>query len=280
MKAINTLLFCTSIVSLTHACEQVHTKKTPIMTQQNNASVPTKDVLTFIEQNLPPVGLAMADPYQSGITIYSIERVAEKLKQQDYSSVLEHVWAELDVKSKKDWLIQKATEGHPLLMIELGKLLAAQDSLEEGLTWLYVGLFRAQQDAYCCQCPTFEGDYIPSKFLKLYLEHFKSKTTGAKKSLVRAKKKALEMLKNWKNFPPPQWIAFCAPGLPANASVLLRPESEWAKRRAEVIAYWERKIGKSYVNPLYIGLGAAGIFIVGYLVKSYYFTGQAEYDIQ
>jgi hypothetical protein len=51
------------------------------------------------------------------------------------------------------------------------------------------------------------------------------------------------------------------------------------KEGRKLLLIGKQKVGESYVNPLYIGFGAAGIFIVGYLVKSYYFTGQAEYDI-
>ncbi len=174
--------------------------------------------------------------------------VEQKLNEQDYVGVLLSIWSEQDFNRRKQWLETRANEGHPLLMIEYGKVLAQQGSIEEGLKWFYLGLFRAQQDAYCCECAPFdmtdqllEREAYPKQWFDIMDDLLKRKTMYPL-SQKKMKQAALAVLKAWKSFPSPQWMAHCVPEAKRGEPVGLKPQEDWPKMRQLVIQEQEQKI--------------------------------------
>jgi hypothetical protein len=174
-------------------------------------------------------------------------------------------------------------------MIEYGKLIALE-SIEEGLKWFYLGFFRAQQDAYCCESELFDMDnqflengYFPKQWLEIGQEFVnKGIKTIDPRSQKKAKQEALAALKDWRWFPSPQWMAYCAPAAKRGKPVRLKPQTEWPKMHALVIREQEQKLKNEEqqklnnrrifgflprLRPLHmlIGLGVCGISL--YLLK-------------
>ncbi len=181
-----------------------------------------------------------------GNGLREINSVEEKLKRADYVSVLTDIWSESDFNRRKNWLEAKAHEGHPLLMIEYGKMLAF-NSIEEGLKWCYLGAFRAQQDAYCCDCEQFSilgrliVQDVPIQLFEISerLSVLNVKITSA--VAMTAKSQAIDNLKKWENYPSPEWITYSAPNAQPG-SVKLKAASEWQKMREQVIKELEQKL--------------------------------------
>ncbi len=225
-----------------------------------------RDVINYIDEFSP-----FLDPDRTNKVIVKLgdgladtRLVEAKLKNHDYVSVLKCIWSEPDFNRRKQWLEAKVREGHPLLMIEYGKIIAYQTSIEEGAKWFYLGLFRAQQDAACCDCASFdivnklvEGEFFPKQWREVALDQwnkigndqFKKAANSNKEGLTatqcaeKAKQQALVELKNWKQFPSPQWIIYSSPPQwPGKPVVRLKAETEWPKIREQVIQELEQKL--------------------------------------
>ncbi len=265
-----------------------------IINKRKNAG--PKDPLEFIDQQMPRVA-HLREYLGDGLAYTTF--VETKLKNHDYIGVLRCIWSESDLNRRKNWLEAKAHQGHPLLMIEYGKIIAYQTSIEEGLKWFYLGLFRAQQDAACCDCALFNivnqliereipitEHEIPKQWLEIPIDQWlqRARNYHKKRQTIaqfaeKAKQQALIELKNWKQFPSPQWITYSAPQVEPGKAVRLKPETEWQKIRDQVIQENLKPVNKEkrnlmskqgYFRPLIVAVGV-GLSLAGFGLSLYFF---------
>ncbi len=214
-------LLCASFSGSAYSCYEE--QKTT-----HSSSAHEKDVIAFVanahgEAEIYGVG---------GLDESIISTVNDKVKEQDYITVLKHIWSEHNCTRKKAWLSEKVKEGHPILMLELAKVLVREKSIEEGLNWYYMGLIRSCQDAFCCDDRSLHSDKIPGTLAQAYSCFFDSHTKGIEDPL--AIEKALENLLKDQQYPSPQWVGYHGTKALSD-NIKLLPENNFPQKRQEVL---------------------------------------------
>ncbi len=227
-KTIFLAILCVSFNHLAYSCQGEFTSDSS--TPRATAICNKKDVIAFVahaQGELQIEGAGLNDSVRSTVNA--------KLKEQDYITVLRHIWTEPDYNERKDWLTEKVKEGHPILMFELAKVLVKENAIEEGLIWLNMGLMRATQDAYCCDDISIQNRNVPTMLAQAYARFFSSYSGMMKATAKEALKRLGE---HQQQYPSPQWVGYH--GLSAfSGNVLLVSESEWPKIRSDVLQMFD-----------------------------------------
>lgn len=112
------LLICSACISFSFLAAQnssIQVEKDGNFTSFTN----TQDVILYAQKKSPDYVVKLyANNYRG---LRDEQKVNALLDQENYIEVLNYLWTEPDVNVRLRWLKQKAKDGHPILMMELGE---------------------------------------------------------------------------------------------------------------------------------------------------------------
>lgn len=161
------------------------------------------------------------------------DEMDELLQKEEYRAILSHLWTEINLDIRIEWLETAAKKGSPLMMLELSKTMVKKynkedpDLLQKIIHWYLLGMHCAHLDAACHYGITSEQsvNVIHVKY-GLLLGELKLKPEQIKTLLFEH---GLNILTTWKpsvSNPSPKWLSISSLDTIAH-------ETEWLKRRTE-----------------------------------------------
>jgi hypothetical protein len=221
-----------------------------------------KDVVSFTSVQLVPEQLAKAIEGYKGLS--DPAKADEALKAGNYIEVLKYLWSEKDHKKRLDWLKQKTSESHPVLLYEyaIETLRNNQplnwDAFLQSTAVSFVANLRAMQDAQC-----FSDNSVQAAAGMLFITYSQlvaqdnlideKTTTEFMDRLRKDPKPYLQIVEGYfqpvvdgtAQLPSPDWIRYhgMASLQGQDASI---PADECAKKRKEVAQIILDKLKEQY----------------------------------